>query len=663
MNPQPEKLSGTSLDISAENRAHLKALFPTVFTETRNDKGELVESIDFEKLKAELGTFCDVFESRRERYGMDWPGKKEALRLIQTPSAATLKPCREESVNFDNTENLFIEGDNLEVLKLLQKSYYGKVKMIYIDPPYNTGKEFIYPDNYTESLETYLEYAGLIDGEGKKFNTNTANEGRFHTKWLNMMYPRLYLAKNLLKSEGAIFISIDDNEITNLKTLCNEVFGEECFVAQFTLLCNPKGRAQDKHFASNHEYILVYSKTLLPKGAFSIEKEAEQLQQEYTEEDDDGKFRTLELRNTHREFGKFNRKNLFYPFYVNTEDLTVSLDKDESLEKVLPIWDDGFEGCWTWGEPKAREDIAFLTARKVGEKWKIYVKDYANGSTRMLKTILSDKKYHTEKGQKAFNLLFNTKKKLFQSPKSTELISLLSKTITSDDDIVIDFFSGSATTAHALLNLNNEDEQHRKFLLVQLPEPCAEDSEAFKAGYKTIAEIGKERIRRVIKKIIDEQSGSLDLSDTSKQDLGFKVLKLDKSNFRQWQQLDPSTPPEKVEEELFKHIGHISDRATPEDLLYEILLKAGFTPTEKIETKAIAGKTVFSIAGGALLLCLEDEVTKELINAIAELEPMQFICLDGVFHGNDQLKANAVQTFAARNMEKEKHNQIIFKTV
>ncbi len=225
-----EKMNGNSLDISAENRARLKALFPTVFTETVNDKGELVESVDFEKLKAELGTFTDLFENRRERYGMDWPGKKDALRLIQTPSAATLKPCRDESVNFDTTENLFIEGDNLEVLKLLQKSYYGKVKMIDIDPPYNTGKEFIYPDNFSESLETYLKYAGLIDGDGKKFSTNTANEGRFHTKWLNMMYPRLYLARNLLRDDGVIFISIDDNEVSNLRKLCDEIFGEENFV-------------------------------------------------------------------------------------------------------------------------------------------------------------------------------------------------------------------------------------------------------------------------------------------------------------------------------------------------------------------------------------------------------------------------------------------------
>lgn len=260
MNSEPEKMNGTSLDIPADRYLQLKQLFPTAFTETVNEKGETVESIDFEKLKAELGHFGEVFESRRERYGMDWPGKKDALRIIQTPSTATLKPCREESVNFDTTENLFIEGDNLEVLKLLQKSYYGKVKMIYIDPPYNTGKEFIYPDNFTESLQTYLEYAGLVNSEGKKFSTNTANVGRFHTKWLNMMYPRLYLARNLLCDDGVIFISIDDNEVSNLRKLCDEIFGEENFASEFIIKSNPRGSQSTSYAATVHEYLLCYAK-------------------------------------------------------------------------------------------------------------------------------------------------------------------------------------------------------------------------------------------------------------------------------------------------------------------------------------------------------------------------------------------------------------------
>ena len=246
------------MDISADKRAKLKQLFPAVMTEIQNEKGDLIESIDFEKLKAELGTFTDLFENRRERYGMDWPGKKDGLKLIQQTSVGSLKPCREESVDFDDTENLFIEGDNLEVLKLLQKSYYGKIKMIYIDPPYNTGKEFIYPDHYAESLDTYLEYAGLADDEGRKFSTNTPNEGRFHTKWLNMMYPRLYLARSLLRDDGVIFISIDDNEVSNLRKLCDEIFGEENFVANvvWQKRTSPDSRA---NLSAGHDHILIYS--------------------------------------------------------------------------------------------------------------------------------------------------------------------------------------------------------------------------------------------------------------------------------------------------------------------------------------------------------------------------------------------------------------------
>ena len=276
-NQQPEKMTGESLDISEQRREELKQLFPGVFTETIGEDGQPVETIDFERLKAELGSFSDIYVGRRERYGMEWPGKRDCMKLIQEPSRATLKPCREESVDFDTTQNLFIEGDNLEVLKLLQKSYYGKVKMIYIDPPYNTGKEFIYPDNYAESLETYLAYAGLVDDEGKKFSTNTAAEGRFHTKWLNMMYPRLYLARNLLREDGVIFISIDDNEQKNLRVICDDIFGEENFVASiiWQKVFSPKNSA--KHFSEDHDYVLVYARNsdvwrprLLPRSSDAL---------------------------------------------------------------------------------------------------------------------------------------------------------------------------------------------------------------------------------------------------------------------------------------------------------------------------------------------------------------------------------------------------------
>ena len=413
MTDKPEIFDLRSHNLTEEKRQELLRLFP----EIRTEGGK----IDFERLKLALGEMVEV---GRERYGMNWPGKADCFKIIQAPSMGTLLPAPEESVDFDGSENLIIEGDNLEVLKLLQKAYLGKVKIIYIDPPYNTGNDFMYPDNYTESLQTYLEYTGQVDAEGKKFGTNSDTDGRFHSRWLNMMYPRLYLARNLLNESGSIFISIDEKELQSLRSICNDIFGEDCFVAVLTVLCNPKGGSQDKYFATNHEYVVVYSKNPLPKGFFAIAKEDEQIDAEYTEEDDGGKYRLLELRNTHREFGRHNRRNLYYPFFVNAEG-DVSLEAEDGYEQVLPIWEDGFEGCWTWERPRAERDLPLLTAQEVKGHWKIYRKSYASGADRMLKTILLDKSYYTERGQKEFNQLFRTKAKLFQSPKSPFLLSQL----------------------------------------------------------------------------------------------------------------------------------------------------------------------------------------------------------------------------------------------
>jgi adenine-specific DNA-methyltransferase len=633
MTERVEKLNGGSLDISAENRARLKALFPAVFTETRNAQGELVESVDFEKLKAELGTFTDLFENRRERYGMDWPGKKDALRLIQTPSYATLKPCRDESINFDTTENLFIEGDNLEVLKLLQKSYYGKVKMIYIDPPYNTGKEFIYPDNFTESPETYLEYAGLIDGEGKKFSTNTANEGRFHTKWLNMMYPRLYLARNLLRDDGVIFISIDDNEASNLRKMCDEIFGEENFVTSITRRTKVGGGSAAKQVAVEHDYVLVYLKNIASAKEFYAPYDSEYLK-------------------------RFKEKDNIGPYYWDTFERSYTGTKPYKI--TAP--DGAFlEGFWFKSEASFHDDISKGEIRFVSKKdktWSVQIKTRPSEG-RKIRSLLVDNDFKSSQDDLEQLGLGS----IFDFPKPKKLVMELSSACTDENNIILDFFSGSATTAHAVFDLNKQDQCTRKFILVQLPEPCAADSEAFKAGYKTIADIGKERIRRVIKKLNEETQGSLNLDGAVKQDRGFKVLKLDQSNFKQWQKLAPDATSEQIQKQLEMHIDHVRHEATPEDLLYEILIKSGFMPTEKVRTITLAGIQVFSIANGGLLICLADTITKKLIDAVAEADPQQFVCLDAAFKGNDQLKANAVQTFNARNQGKEKHNQIVFKTV
>ncbi len=647
MTNTPEKMSGTSLDIAADKRERLKQIFPTVFTETVDATGKLVESMDFEKLKAELGTFTDLFEIRRERYGMDWPGKKEALKLIQTVSTATLKPCREESVNFDTTENLFIEGDNLEVLKLLQKSYYGKVKMIYIDPPYNTGNEFIYPDNFSETLETYLEYAGLVDGDGKKFSTNTANEGRFHTKWMNMMYPRLYLARNLLRDDGVIFISIDDNEVSNLKKVCDEVFGEENFEALISWR-RRHNQPNDgtKMIAKVAEQIIVYSKhsAILKelKSYYGIPL-SESRRSDYRNPDHDkrGPWATNPWKAAVGRGGSAYKlttptgKVFNETWYGNIETFNLLL-ADNRVH-----WTDGGNGF---------------------PRIKIFLQEAEEKGQPAINFLTHDEFGSNQDGSAELGSLFGVEG-IFDNPKPVKLISAFGKIATKGTDIILDFFAGSGTTAHAALDLNKHDNGNRKFIMVQLPEPCTEDSEAFKAGHKTIADIGKERIRRVIKKLEAEQNGKLPFDNASPQDRGFKVLKLDKSNFKQWQSLPPDTTPETLVKQLKLFIDHIDPKARPEDLLYEILIKAGFPPSEQIESQTLAGKTVYSIAGGGLLLCLEDKVSAELINAVAEAEPMQFICLDAAFGGNDQLKANTVQTFAARNMGKEKHNQTVFKTV
>ena len=645
MNTRPEKLTGHSLDLAADKRARLKQLFPTVFTEIVNAKGELTESVDFEKLKAELGTFTDLFENRRERYGMDWPGKKEALKLIQTPSCATLKPCREESVNFDSTENLFIEGDNLEVLKLLQKSYYGKVKMIYIDPPYNTGNEFIYPDNFSETLDTYLEYAGLIDGEGKRFSTNTANEGRFHSKWLNMMYPRLYLARNLLKDDGVIFISIDDNEVSNLRKLCDEIFGEDNFVANAVWQKAYVANMTAKFISNTHDHILIYCKnsTAIRLGRF--ERTQEQIEK-FKNPDNDP-------------LGPWKAENLSAGKYYSAGQFTITTP---SGEKCLPppgrYW-----RCneATYSKWLSEGRIWFGVGGAGRPMLKKYLSEVEEGLTP--DTWWQHKEFGSNKEASIHLKALFEGQQTFDTPKPVKLLNRLLSLLNDEHALILDFFAGSSVTAHAVLDLNQQDNGNRKFILVQLPEPCPDDSEAFKAGYKTIADIGKERIRRAIKKLNADQNGKLPLADAAPQDLGFKVLKLDKSNFKQWQALPPDNAPEKIIEQLKLHVDHIDPKASPEDLLFEILIKAGFPPSEPIETQTLVGKTVYSVANGGLLLCLEDEITADLINAVARPEPMQFICLDAAFGGNDQLKANAVQTFAARNMGKEKHNQIVFKTV
>ncbi|MEI6728695.1 MAG: site-specific DNA-methyltransferase [bacterium] len=481
--PTPQTLHGDSLNIPETNQAKLKQLFPNVFTETIDENGQTISSLDFEKLKAELGTFSDIYDNRRERYTTDWPGKKDALKTIQATTKATLKPAREESINFDTTENLYIEGDNLEVLKLLQKSYYNKVKMIYIDPPYNTGKEFIYPDNFAQSLENYLSLTGQTNEAGQKLSSNTQNEGRYHTNWLNMMYPRLYLARNLLKEDGVIFVSIDDHEVTNLRKLMDEIFGEENFVAN--IIWQSRTSISDDHEVSdNHNYTLIYSKSRDDLKFYGLPLNEE----EYSNQDNDirGKWKLVPLDANKpggdTKYPITNPKNgiVYYP----AEGRSWAINSQE-YNRLL---NDG--------------RIKFGMSDESSPKRKLFWEErIIKGDTKTPSSLLINAGT-TKDGTDEVATLFGIKK-IFDYPKPVKFIKqlLVFGIFFNSNDIILDFFSGSATTAHAVLELNKTDGGNRKFIMVQLPEKCDESSEAYKAGYKTIAEIGKERIRRVIKKL------------------------------------------------------------------------------------------------------------------------------------------------------------------
>ena len=594
----PETLSA---DVVTKNVERLKAIFPEAVTEG---------SIDLEVLKQLLGGTVDDSD---EKYSLNWHGKRRARQLALTPSTGTLRPCPEESVDWDTTQNLMIEGDNLEVLKLLQKSYAGKVKLIYIDPPYNTGKDFVYPDDYRDGIQNYLELTGQIDKENRKLSSNTEASGRFHTDWLNMMYPRLKLARNLLRSTGVLFISIDENEFINLQQILNEIFGEENFVAALTVLCNPKGRSQDKYFATNHEYVVCYSKQPLPKGFFSVEKDVAQISSEYPDQDSLGQYRLLELRNTHREFGKFNRRNLFYPLYA-AKDGAVFLQTGEDRIEIFPTWEDGFEGCWTWDRSKSEKDRHLLVARDVNGRWKIYRKNYANGADRMLKTILSDNSYYTERGQKEFNDLFGTKEKIFQSPKSHYLLSELFRTATEGNDLILDFFAGSGTTGHAVEQLNASENSNCRYILVQLPEALNAENKDQKAAAdfcdklgkpRNIAELTKERLRRAASKIKKE-------NPTFAGDLGFRVFKLDTSNVLTWE-----PDPVNLEDTLIESVDPIKPDRTEQDILYELLLKFGLDMCLPIKTRTIASKSVRAVGDGTLMACLDKKITSQEAETLA----------------------------------------------
>lgn len=644
---QPEKLDVRSMDIAEAKREELLRLFP----EIRTEGGKL----DFDRLRLALGEAVDV---GRERYGMNWPGKADCFKTIQAPSMGTLRPCPDESVNWDTTENLIIEGDNLEVLKLLQKSYLGKVKMIYIDPPYNTGNDFIYPDNYSESLQTYLEYSGQTDAEGRRFGTNTEADGRFHSKWLSMMYPRLYLARNLLTDDGVIFVSINDIEVDNLRAILKQVYGDECFVAQF--IWNNEGNIDNQSkIKVAHEYILCYSKT--PDGLAKprvIDPNIEESSKLYNNQ----------IENSITKNGPGNPPSIVtlpegFPAAVSEATIPV---RESPWPKILdPIVIKGgrlikparvesgwssknllelfiSNGCVPIRDAEGKETwfAVYGTGAIYGYKKRSEDQGHVLSVIRNVGTTKQNSNMLADWGIE------------FSYPKPVRLIQYLCEIVTAQDPnaIILDFFPGSGTTGHAVMELNRRDNGRRRFIMVQLPEPVDPESAAGKAGFRTIADICKERVRRVIKKITDEEHDHLDLNGNgARPDRGFRVYKLAESNFTEWD-ARVKHDGEALEKQLELHVKHIREGRSTDDILYELLLKSGFPLTTRIETLTLAGKKVYSVAGGALMLCLERPLTLEVIRAIAEKKPERVVCLDAGFAGNDQLKTNAVQTFKTKGI-------------
>ena len=665
---EPKKMDLTSMDVAAEKREELKRAlgqaFPEVFSEG---------SIDFDQLKRVLGEWV---EPGKERFGLNWPGKAECMKVIQQPSVATLKPMRDESVNFDETENLFIEGDNLEVLKLLQKAYFGKVKMIYIDPPYNTGKEFIYPDKFSESLETYLAYTNQIDDSGKKFSTNSDTSGRYHSRWLNMMYPRLYLAKNLMRKDGFIIISIDDEEVNNLKMLMDDVFGPENFIANLVWDRNRKNDA--KYFSVGHEYMLVYAKdeSYLRENSIILRAPKDGV--------DDVREVFSELRKQHgKDWNLISAALREWFAGLEQDDPRKPLARFSKVDEKGPFRDDGNINWPGGGGPTY--DVFHPTTKRVCKKpvsgWRyptierfheevkkgrIVFGPDENTVPRVRTNLFENSDQvigsvnfsYAQTATVEFSELFDGKR-VFENPKNFRDISKLIGYLTGPDDIILDFFAGSGTTAHAVYDQNTKDEGQRKFILVQLPEPITTNDDALSIGFKTIADLSRERIKRSAAKILNQYEGQLAFSNKPKDCFGFRAFSLSNSNFKIWNGTAESF--DTVGSQLDLHIDHVDQAAHSDDILYELLMKAGFPLTTKVASIELAGKQVFSIEGGALLICLEKEITPKLIDALAEANPLQVICLDEGFKGNDQLKANAVQTFKARAQAEE--SEIVFRTV
>ena len=626
-----EHLKMQTPDRTEENIAKIAALFPSAVTEMRGEDGTVKKGINFETLKQLLSH--DIVDGK-EHYEFTWVGKKQAMAEAARPTTQTLRPVPADSKNWDTTQNLYIEGDNLEVLKILQQSYLGKVKMIYIDPPYNTGSDrFVYTDDFRTNYENYAHCAGLIDeNENITVQDNNTSNPHFHSDWCKMLSSRLRVARDFLTPDGVIAISIDDNELKNLIKICDDIFGEKNFVAMLTVIVKTEGRRYG-YFAKTHENMLIYASKIE-----NLElNEIEVVGTDFKYYDELGGYNLTDLRNQNaRAFNSLNRPNLRYPFYVDEAHpdqkgfCKVSTTPQEGYKEVWAITTNGYKSVWRWGKEKAQKEIQNLTARKSADgEYRIYQK--YRKLTQTAKTVWMEKNFTSGKGTKELQALLGSG--IFDFPKPLALMLQLAKICSNEDSIVMDFFSGSATTAHAVMQLNAEDGGHRKFIMVQLPEACDEKSEAYKAGYKNICEIGKERIRRAGEKIKAEHP-------EAEVDTGFRVFKVDSSNMK-----DVYFHPEQITQTMLgETVSNIKEDRTDLDLLYDCMLRCGVEIDLPHTTTVVDDCKVHNVDNGALMACFDPCVTDNVIHAMAQENPVQAIFRDSSF-ATDADKINVTEIF------------------
>lgn len=627
-----DKLKMQTVNKADENFKRLAEMFPNAVTEAKDENGEVVRAIDKDVLMQEINT--KVVDGKEERYQFTWPDKKKSVLLANAPINKTLRPCREESVDFDNTENLYIEGDNLEVLKLLQETYLGKIKMIYIDPPYNTGNDFVYNDEFGMRNEEWNEVSGNYDEDGNqivgKLEKNTENNGRFHTDWLNMIYPRLKLAKDLLTDDGVIFISIDDNEVENLIKCCNEIFGRSNFIANLIWKSKSGGANDSRYFAVDHEYIIVYAKSA-DKFELGIDKEAT-VTTTYNRKDEKGQYA----------LDRLDKQSIRYSEALDYEIIGPdgTSYRPKHKDPTHP------NATWRWSKKNVEQHYDDL----VFENGCVYTKNYKKEGAIARSLLLEDRFGRTRTGKTDCFSLFN--RDYFSNPKPYKLIRYFEIIASNKDSIILDFFSGSATTAHAVMKLNAEDGGNRKFIMVQLPEETDKKSEAYKAGYKNICEIGKERIRRAGQKIRNEQLGIKNEGDNSSLqtpnsslDTGFRVLKCDSSNMK-----EVYYNPAEYEPSLFSSLeDNIKEDRTPEDLLFQVMLDLGILLSSKIQVRSekvgMRNYSYFDVEDGYLIACFDKNIDEEVITAIAKQKPYYFVMRDSSM-ATDSVATNFEQIFA-----------------